>query len=47
MNTTVQVVNFVCPSGLPPGTWTFEATAEGPDLGETFSGQVKTFTVVR
>ncbi|MBI2875892.1 MAG: immune inhibitor A [Candidatus Tectomicrobia bacterium] len=33
------------PEGLPAGTWTVEGTLLGPDLGETFSRQGKTFEV--
>jgi len=33
------------PPGLPTGTWTFEGTLLGPDLGETFSREVKPFAV--
>lgn len=34
------------PAGLPTGTWTFEGTLLGSDLGETFSREVKPFKVV-
>jgi hypothetical protein len=41
---TGTLFDFAWPD-LPPGTWTIEAAVLGPALGETFSRDVKTFTV--
>jgi hypothetical protein len=46
LNVTANLLSFPWPSGAASGTWTFEATMIGPDLGDTFSRQVKTFRVV-
>jgi hypothetical protein len=46
LNVTTNLLSFLWPAALPVGTWTFEVTLSGPDLGDTFSRQVKTFTVV-
>lgn len=44
LNTTANLLTFPWPSGVPQGAWTVEATLLGPDLGETSSRAVKTFT---
>ena len=47
LDTTVTLFDVPSlPAGLPTGTWTFEGTLLGPDLGETFSRQVKPFAVL-
>lgn len=38
--------HFPIPGGWPAGTWSVEATLLGPDLGETFSREVKPFEVL-
>lgn len=41
---TGTFISLPWPSGLPAGQWTVEATLIGPDLGDTFSRDVKVFT---
>jgi hypothetical protein len=44
LNANANLLTFAWPAGVPPGMWTVEATLLGPDLGETSSRAVKTFT---
>jgi hypothetical protein len=44
LNTTANLLTFTWPAGMPQGAWTVEATLLGPDLGDTSSRAVKTFT---
>jgi hypothetical protein len=46
LDATANLLSFAWPSGLPAGTWTFEAALLGPDLGEPFAREVRTFSVV-
>lgn len=46
LDTTFTLFDFPLPDGLPTGTWSLEGTLLGPELGETFSRDVKTFDVV-
>jgi hypothetical protein len=46
LNVTSTLLSFAWPGGLQPGTWTFEGTALGPDLGNTYAREVEFFTVV-
>jgi hypothetical protein len=44
LDVSSTILDFPWPSGLPDGTWTLEGALVGPDLGETFSRVVRTFT---
>lgn len=46
LDTTVTLIDILLPFGLPTGTWKFEGALLGPNLGETFSREVKPFAVV-
>ncbi len=45
LDVSSNILSFAWPAGLPAGTWTLEGALVGPDVGETFSRDVKTFTV--
>ena len=45
LDVTSNLLSFPWPAGLPTGTWTFEGVLLGPNVGETFAREVKTFRV--